>query len=98
MLKDAIADGVPYKDMLITAEHCLFFEGKFVPVRMLVNGVSIFYDKSITSYDYYHVETDQHSVITADGMLTEAIWIQATAALSVRKVRLQHYVAQCRAG
>ncbi|MFS8367957.1 Hint domain-containing protein [Acetobacter oryzifermentans] len=72
ILKDAIADGVPYKDMLITAEHCLFFDGKFVPVRMLVNGVSIFYDKSILSYDYYHVETAQHSVITADGMLTES--------------------------
>ncbi|WP_256940143.1 Hint domain-containing protein, partial [Acetobacter malorum] len=72
VLKDAVADGVPYKDMLITAEHCLFFEGRFVPVRMLVNGVSIFYDKSITSYDYYHVETEQHSVIRADGMLTES--------------------------
>lgn len=72
VLKDAIADGVPYKDMLITAEHCLFFKDRFVPVRMLVNGVSIFYDKSITSYDYYHVETEQHSVITADGMLTES--------------------------
>ncbi|GCD56132.1 outer membrane protein [Acetobacter pasteurianus NBRC 3222] len=72
ILKDAIADGVPYKDMLITPEHCLFFEGKFVPARMLVNGVSIFYDKSITSYDYYHVETEQHSVIRADGMLTES--------------------------
>ncbi|MCP9319098.1 Hint domain-containing protein [Acetobacter persici] len=72
ILKDAVADGVPYKDMLITAEHCLFFKDRFVPVRMLVNGVSIFYDKSITSYDYYHVETEQHSVITADGMLTES--------------------------
>ncbi|GCD51651.1 outer membrane protein [Acetobacter pasteurianus NBRC 3188] len=72
IIKNAISDGVPYKDMLITAEHCLCFEGKFVPVRMLVNGFSIFYDKSITSYDYYHVETDQHSVITADGMLTES--------------------------
>ncbi|MDF3624943.1 Hint domain-containing protein [Acetobacteraceae bacterium LMG 32668] len=72
VLKDAIADGVPYKDMLITAEHSLFFEGKFVPARMLVNGRSIFYDKSITSYDYYHVETEQHSVIMADGMLTES--------------------------
>ena len=72
VLKDAIADGVPYKDMLITAEHCLFFEDRFVPVRMLVNGMSIFYDKSITSYDYYHVETEQHSVIQADGMLTES--------------------------
>ncbi|ARW10824.1 Hint domain-containing protein [Acetobacter ascendens] len=72
ILKDAIASGVPYKDMLITPEHCLFFDGKFVPARMLVNGVSIFYDKSITSYDYYHVETEQHSVIVADGMLTES--------------------------
>ncbi|GBQ24880.1 outer membrane protein [Gluconacetobacter sacchari DSM 12717] len=72
VLEDAIADGVPCKDMLITAEHCLFFDGKFVPVRMLVNGRSIFYDKSITVYDYYHIETARHSVITADGMHTES--------------------------
>lgn len=72
ILKNAISEGVPFKDMLITPEHCLFFEGKFVPARMLVNGASIFFDKSITSYDYYHVETAQHSVITADGMLTES--------------------------
>ncbi|GEC62071.1 hypothetical protein GOX01_24020 [Gluconobacter oxydans] len=72
ILKDAIADGVPFKDMLITAEHCLFFDGQFVPARMLVNGRSIFFDKSITSYDYYHIETEAHSVIMADGMLTES--------------------------
>ncbi|MFE8873047.1 Hint domain-containing protein [Acetobacter persici] len=72
VLKNAIADGVPYKDMLITAEHCLFLHNKFVPVRMLVNGESIFYDKTIRSYDYYHVETDRHAVISADGVLTES--------------------------
>nr|WP_249212138.1 Hint domain-containing protein [Gluconobacter cerinus] len=72
ILKGAIADGVPFKDMLITAEHCLFFDGQFIPARMLVNGRSIFFDKSITSYDYYHIETEAHSVIMADGMLTES--------------------------
>jgi len=72
ILKDAISDGVPFKDMLITAEHCLFFDGKFVPARMLVNGRSIYFDKSLTSYDYYHIETEVHSVIIADGMLTES--------------------------
>lgn len=72
ILKDAISEGVPFKDLLVTAEHCLFFDGKFVPARMLVNGRSIFYDKSITSYDYYHIETEDHSVIMADGMLTES--------------------------
>ncbi|MCH4021955.1 MAG: Hint domain-containing protein [Acetobacter sp.] len=72
ILKNAISDGVPYKDMLITAEHCLFFNNKFVPARMLVNGRSIFYDKSFVSYDYYHIETEQHAVVVADGMLTES--------------------------
>ena len=72
ILKSAISEGVPHKDMLITPEHCLFFNGRFVPARMLVNGSSIFYDTSITSYDYYHVETEQHSVLCADGMLTES--------------------------
>ncbi|KXV61701.1 hypothetical protein AD948_00770 [Acetobacter senegalensis] len=72
LLKGAIAHDVPYKDMLITSEHCLFLDGRFVPVRMLVNGRSIFFDKSIESYDYYHVETENHSVIMADGVLTES--------------------------
>lgn len=72
IIKDAIAEGIPYKDMLITAEHSLFFQDKFVPARMLVNGCSIFYDRSIQSYDYFHIETENHSVIWADGMMTES--------------------------
>ncbi|WP_395495865.1 Hint domain-containing protein [Acetobacter sp. KSO5] len=68
----AIANGVPYEDLLITPEHCLFLNGRFVPVRMLVNGSSIFYDRSLTQYTYYHVETAQHAVIMANGMLTES--------------------------
>lgn len=70
--KDAFADKVPYKDMLITPEHCLFIEGGFIPVRMLVNGGSIYYDHSIRSYDYYHLELEEHSVITVDGVLSES--------------------------
>jgi len=72
ILANAIADNVPHKDMLITAEHCLFMDGCFIPARMLVNGKSIFYDRSLSSYEYFHVETRDHSVIMADGMLTES--------------------------
>ncbi|MFT8723240.1 MAG: Hint domain-containing protein [Acetobacter malorum] len=70
--KDALSDGVPCKDLLVTPEHSLFLKGRFVPARMLVNGISIVYDTSISSYDYYHVETEQHAVICADGALTES--------------------------
>ncbi|BCK76522.1 outer membrane protein [Acetobacter aceti NRIC 0242] len=72
ILKGAFSQNVPWKDMLITSEHCLYLEGRFIPVRLLVNGRSIFYDRTITSYDYYHVETEQHSILSADGVLTES--------------------------
>lgn len=70
--KNAIAQGIPYEDLLVTAEHCLLFKGRFVPVRMLVNGASIFYDKSIQHYTYYHVETERHAIIIANGLQTES--------------------------
>ncbi len=72
ILADAIAPGVPYQDLLVTAEHGIFANGKLVPARMLVNGSSIFFDRSITAYAYYHVETAEHSIIMANGMLTES--------------------------
>lgn len=72
ILQNALQKGVPHKDMLITPEHCLFIDGVFIPVRMLVNGRSIFFDTSITDYTYYHIETARHSVIQADGALSES--------------------------
>ncbi|NHO32708.1 Hint domain-containing protein [Acetobacter fallax] len=72
ILKDAIAENIPSRDLLVTAEHCLFIDGGFVPVRMLVNGASIFYDRTITEYRYFHVEAEQHSVIVAENTPTES--------------------------
>lgn len=69
--KNAITDNVPCKDMLVTGEHGLFLNGKFVPARMLVNGMSIIFDKSIKEYTYYHIETQHHAIIKADGMWSE---------------------------
>ncbi|MFT8897285.1 MAG: Hint domain-containing protein [Acetobacter sp.] len=72
ILRDAIADGVPSQDLLVTPEHCLFFENKFIPARMMVNNKSIFYDRSFTHYDYFHIETAEHAVIWANDTLTES--------------------------
>ncbi|GBR51368.1 outer membrane protein [Neokomagataea thailandica NBRC 106555] len=70
--KNALADGHPYEDLRITAEHCLFFDGRFIPARMLVNGMSIYYDKNCTAYEYFHIETREHSIVNANGILTES--------------------------
>lgn len=72
--KDAFGPGVPNKDLSVTPEHCFFFEGRFVPARMLINGTSIRYDHSQVEYDYYHVKTEPHAVIWANNTLTES-WL-----------------------
>ena len=72
IVKDALADNIPYKDMRITPEHCLYIDEKFIPARMLVNHHSIRYDYSKTEYTYYHLELEKHGVIKADGVLSES--------------------------
>ncbi|MBB2200558.1 Hint domain-containing protein [Gluconacetobacter tumulisoli] len=70
--KDAFAEGMPVKDLLVTPEHCLYVDGRMIPARMLVNGRSIIVETSLSSFDVYHIETEEHSVVTADGLLTES--------------------------
>ncbi|MFT9297389.1 MAG: Hint domain-containing protein, partial [Gluconobacter sp.] len=68
----ALAEGVPSRDLLVTQEHCMVFEGKLVPSRMLVNGASILIDRTINSYTYYHVELESHEAVWAENALTES--------------------------
>lgn len=70
--KHAFADNVPSQDLYVTSEHCLYIDGFFVPARMLVNNNSIIWDKSRDSYSIYHIETDNHSIIESNGLLSES--------------------------
>ncbi|WP_336762378.1 Hint domain-containing protein [Asaia sp. VD9] len=68
----ALSDNIPTRDLLVTQEHCMVFDGKLVPARMLVNDVSIIIDRTIGAYTYYHVELNTHEAIWAEGALTES--------------------------
>ncbi|GBQ09459.1 outer membrane protein [Swaminathania salitolerans LMG 21291] len=70
--RHAFAENCPFEDLLVTPEHCFLLEGRFVPVRMLVNGGSIRYETDIAEYDYYHVSCADHHVIDANGVRTES--------------------------
>lgn len=69
---NALGDHVPHADLLITAEHCLYIQGRFIPARMLVNDISIYYDRTRPIYHYYHVELEEHAIIIANGVRTES--------------------------
>lgn len=71
VLRHALAQNVPERDLLLTPNHSVLHNGQFVPVRMLVNGSSIFYDRSITAYNYSIIQTETHAVLVSDGVATD---------------------------
>ncbi len=68
----AVSQAVPHRDLLVTPEHCVLIEGQLVPARMLVNGRSIFVDRSVGAFTFHHVELERHGILIAEGLFTES--------------------------
>lgn len=69
--KNALADGLPFMDLFITPEHCLFHENALLPARLLVNGSSIQLDMTKKNYEVFHLQTIKHAIIKANGLYVE---------------------------
>lgn len=70
----ALDRGVPHTDLVLTADHALIIDGLAVNAGALVNDTSIVferYDDLPNKVTYYHVETDSHEVILANGAPAE---------------------------
>jgi hypothetical protein len=70
--RNAIADGLPRRDLLVSPDHGLFIDGRLIPAKLLVNDGSIAVETSVRSVAYYHVELDRHAILFADGLSSES--------------------------
>lgn len=73
----AFSDNVPLRDLLVTADHCVFEAGALrggglIPARMLVNGASIIRENDRVRYRVHHLELDSHSILLSEGLTTES--------------------------
>ena len=71
----ALGPGKPHTDLIVTADHGIDVDGFLVNASALVNGDSIYWvpmadlGKAIT---FYHIETEAHDVILANGVTAES--------------------------
>jgi hypothetical protein len=70
--RDAFAEGVPHRDLIVSPDHAIFVDGKLIMSRQLVNGATIRQETDWTAVDYYHVELDHHAILLAEGLPAES--------------------------
>jgi hypothetical protein len=69
---DAFAEGIPFRDLHLSPDHCVFLDGQLVPVRLLLNGTTIIRQDWRRSVRYWHIELAAHGLVLADGAVTES--------------------------
>ncbi|MDR3535281.1 MAG: Hint domain-containing protein, partial [Acetobacteraceae bacterium] len=70
--RGAFAENQPQRDLVVSPDHCLFVDGKLVPAKLLINGMTIVQDRDAKAVTYYHVELDRHAVLFAEGLPAES--------------------------
>lgn len=72
IVKDAIAPGIPVRDLYISPGHAII-GGKYgIAIRRLINGTSIAQVTSIGAFEYHHIEFDTHDGFFAENLHVES--------------------------
>ncbi len=70
--RDALAPGVPKRDLLVSPPHGILLGDALVPAELLVNHRSILRESGARSVDYFHIELDHHAILLAEGLAAES--------------------------
>ncbi len=76
----ALANGVPARDLRVSKDHALCIDGVLINAGALVNGTTVYQEGAGVPdvFTYYHVETDAHELILAEGVPAETFFDQAS--------------------
>jgi len=70
--RNAFADNVPRRDLLVSPDHALYLDGLLIPARLLRNDATIVRDAHLGSVRYFHLELDRHAILLAEGLPAES--------------------------
>jgi T5SS/PEP-CTERM-associated repeat protein len=69
---DAVAPGVPARDLVVSPDHAVRVAGVLVQARRLVNGMTVEQDVHARTVSYHHVALDWHALLIAEGLEAES--------------------------
>ena len=72
ILRDAVAPGVPARDLLLSPDHAVCLGGVLIPVKYLANERTVFQDRGFDHVEYWHVELARHDVLLAEALPVES--------------------------
>jgi Hint domain len=72
----AIDEHSPHNDLYLSPLHCVFFNEVLIPVKHLINGISVAHDapSDMSAIEYYHIDLGTHEVLYAEGALVESFF------------------------
>lgn len=95
--RDALAPGMPYRDLVVTRHHAVLVGDVLVPAQHLVNGVSVCWDNRADCIEYYHIELETHDILLAEGAPVESFRDDCSAKLFANAAsRAARVVPPCR--
>ncbi len=68
----ALSTGVPERELCVSPDHGLFFDGCLIQAKDLVDGIVIRQDSEIAAIRYYHVALSHHAILLAEGAAAES--------------------------
>jgi len=72
ILKGALAENVPHRDLTVSPGHRFYFDGALIPALSLVNGQTIIQDLEVQTFEYFHVELEEFDMVLAEGAAAES--------------------------
>jgi hypothetical protein len=68
----ALSMGIPERELTVSPDHGLYFDGSLVQAKDIVDGAVIRQDFTIPAIRYYHVELESHAILLAEGAGAES--------------------------